>query len=120
MSDYAPRSPLTQQEAIQSITRRELREVREKFGVALVQDFSDESKLEECMWALTWLFERRADPAFTDDQLDDMSLGEVMNYFTEVPLDQEGTAAGKEPATTPTISPNGASSPVSAPESATL
>ncbi len=119
MTRYPPRSELTQEEAIQSITRRELRTVKEKYGISLVQDFADESKLEECLWALVWLFERRANPAFTDDQLDDFTLGAVMGYFTDAALEGGETAAGKEPTTLPVNSPNGVSSPVSVPASMT-
>jgi hypothetical protein len=110
-SRYKPRSPLTQEEAIESITRRELRTVKEKFGVALVQDFGDATKLEECMWAMVWLFERRADRTFSDDQLDNFELGTVMNYFTEPPFTGDETEAGKAPGLRPTNSPNGALSP---------
>ena len=109
MTHYESRSLLTQEEAIESITRRELREVKQKFGVSLVQDFDDETRLEDCLWALTWLFERRADPDFTDEQLDAMALGEVMHYFTEAPPDGEGTDEGKERETRPPTSPSGAS-----------
>jgi hypothetical protein len=120
VTDYKPRSELTQEEAIESITRRELREVKEKFGVALIQDFADESKLEECMWALCWLFERRADPGFTDDQLDDFALGAVMNYFRRKQFEGDESAAGKGPGSAPSNSPNGASSPASLPASMTI
>jgi len=111
MTHYTPRSELTQEEAIHSITRRELRTVKEKFGVSLVQDFSDEAKLEDCLWALVYLFEHRRDPNFTDEQLDDFELGEVLNYFTEKAFEGDESAAGKEPKPTPTNLPNGASSP---------
>lgn len=110
-SHYTPRSELTQEEAIQSITRRELRMVKERFGVSLVQDFAVEAKLENCLWSLVWLFEHRANPAFTEEQLDDFELGAVMNYFTEKHFEGDETAAGKGPGTTPKNSPNGAPSP---------
>lgn len=120
MTAYTPRSELTQEEAIQSITRRELRQVKEKFGVSLVQDFSDGQKLEECMWALVWLFERRANPAFTDDQLDGFDLGTVMSYFTTKEFAGDESAAGKEPSGTLTNSPSGVSSPGSVPPCTTV
>ena len=41
MTHYPPRSALTQEEAIQSITRRDLRTVKEKYGISLVQDFAN-------------------------------------------------------------------------------
>lgn len=112
---YKPRSELTQEEAIESITRRELRTVKERFGVSLVQDFSREDKLEECLWAMVWLFEHRADPAFTPEQLDDFELGTVMHYFTDKQFEGDESAAGKAPDSQPNDSPNGASSPGSLP-----
>jgi len=108
MIEYQPRSELTQEEAIQSISRRELRTVKEKFGISLVQDFADETKLEACLWALVWLFERRANPEFSDDQLDDFTLGDVLHYFTERPFDGDGTGAGKQPGLRPVTSLSGA------------
>ena len=120
MTTYTPRSELTQEEAIQSITRRELRLVKEKFGLSLVQDFSDESKVEACLWAMVWLFEHRANPAFTDDQLDDMELGAVMHFFTVKEFEGDESASGKAPGSTPSSSPNGASSPASDPTCTTV
>lgn len=117
---YPPRSELTQEEAIESITRGELRQVKERFGVSLVQDFSDQAKLEACLWALVWLFEHRANPEFTESMLDGMALGTVMNYFTPKAFEGDETAAGKEPGSTPSNSPNGASSPASVPTSTTV
>lgn len=119
MSVYKPRSELTQEEAIESITRRELRQVREKFGLSLVQDFQESAKVEDCMWAMVWLFEHRADPSFTDEQLDDFAIGEIMHYFTTKEFDGDESPAGKEPGSTPSSSPNGALSPVSLPASTT-
>jgi predicted NUDIX family NTP pyrophosphohydrolase len=104
---YKPRSELTQEEAIESITRRELRTVKERFGVSLVQDFAIEGKLEQCLWALVWLFEHRANPDFTEAQLDDFDLGTVLHYFVEKHFDGDETDAGKGLGTTPPISPNG-------------
>jgi hypothetical protein len=118
-SSYKPRSELTQEEAIQSITRRELRDVKEKFGLSLVSDFSKDDKLEDCLWALVWLFERRTNPAFTDEQLDGFELGTVMNYFTDKQFDGDESEAGKGQGPKPKPSPNGVSSPASLPTSMT-
>jgi hypothetical protein len=107
-STYKPRSELTQEEAIESITRRELRMVKERFGVSLVQDFSIEDKLEQCLWALVWLFEHRGNPAFTEEQLDDMDLGTVLHYFTDKQFEGDESAAGKAPGPKPKSSPSGA------------
>jgi hypothetical protein len=120
MSAYKPRSELTQEEAIQSITRRELRMVKDKFGLSLVQDFGNEDKLEDCLWALVWLFEHRANSAFTDEQLDGFELGTVMNYFTEKQFAGDESEAGKGQESTPSSSLNGASSPASLPTSTTV
>ena len=109
MTAYKPRSELTQEEAIESITRRELRTVKERFGVSLVQDFADEAKLESWLWALVWLFEHRGNPDFTEAQLDDFDLGTVLHYFTDKQFDGDESAAGKGPGMTPPNLPSGAS-----------
>lgn len=120
MTEYKPRSELTQEEAIESISRKELRLVMEKFGVHLIQDFADASKLEDCLWALVWLFERRADPGFTDDQLDEFTIGAVTNYFRPKEFEGDESESGKGPASTLNTSPNGASLPASRPASMTI
>lgn len=119
MTVHTPRSELTQEEAIESITRRELRVVKERFGVSLVQDFSQDDKLEQCLWALVWLFEHRANPDFTEDQLDDLDLGTVLHYFTTKEFAGDESAAGKGPGPTPPNLLNGVSSPASVPLSVT-
>lgn len=108
--EYKPRSPLTTDEAVNTITRRELRHIRERFdGLSLLADFGKEEKLEDCLFALVWLFERRDNPDFTLDQLDDFTLGEVQHYFTEATPDGEPTDAGKDSTPTPASLPSGAS-----------
>lgn len=109
MKEYKPRSPLSQQEAMNTITRREMRVARERFGVSLLSDWDKDDKFEDCLWAMIWVFEVRDNPDFTTDRLDDFELGDASNYFTPEDVGGEPTEAGKAPSTKPATKRSGAS-----------
>jgi hypothetical protein len=84
-----PRTEMTMSEAFDSLNYFELQDLKNTFGVSMSQL---EAMVDNAMWGLVYVIEKRTNPKVPAKDIKAMTLKEISGYFTpeELVEDEQG------------------------------